>query len=193
MASASARRARSASELAPALVALVALTGCHDATPTNGVELVLPDGVGRRVELTPKTAFAEYVELPEVRRELRLTLANYELSCEHYVLPKNASDLLFVLTLTAPPREPLVPGTYPLEAAAAPDAGPPARVTAFAVARQGTRAFDFPSGGSIELKTFDAATSGHVSGVLGLEYPGDGTRPPAGAHGRFDARMCRGE
>jgi hypothetical protein len=172
---------------------MLLLGGCHDANPASSIDLVLPDGVGKRVELTPKTAFAEYVELPELRRELRLTLASYELSCDHYVLPQSPSDVLFVLTLTAPPRDPFEPGTYPLEAAAAPDAGPPERISAFAVARQGTRGFEFPSGGTVELKAFDPAASGHVSGVLGLEYPGDGSRPPAGAHGRFDARMCRGE
>jgi hypothetical protein len=153
---------------------------------------VLPEGVGRRVELAPRSAFAEYVELPELRRELRITLASYELGCERYV-PPGANDLLFVLTITTPEKEPIGPGTVPFGGAPSPDAGVLTRKTAFAVARQGERGFDFPSGGTVELANVDLSASGRVNGVLALEFPGDGTRPAAGAHGKFEARMCRGE
>jgi hypothetical protein len=190
MAPAAPRSTRSTRELIFGL-ALV-LLACHDDNAASTVDLLVPDGVGRRVEFVPKTAFAEYVELPELRRELRITLANYTLSCDRYV-PPGPKDVLFVLTLTSPAAEPFHPGTYPLETADAPDAGATTKAKGFAVARQAERGFDFPSGGMVELRAIDSAPGGLVSGVLALEYPGDGTRPPAGAHGKFDAHLCRGE
>ena len=189
MALAAPRRARPARELT--LLALL-LLGCRAETSGSSVDLLLPDGVGRRVEFVPKTAFAEYLELPGLRRELRVTLASYELSCDHYVAP-GPTEVLFVLTLRSPAAEPFQVASYPLEGAEPPDAGPRAKGTAFAVARQGERGFDFPNGGAVELRSFDPTPSGHVSGMLALEFPGDGSRPAAGAHGKFDARMCRGD
>jgi hypothetical protein len=201
MAVATARRARPR-ELAPnpkraarlnaVVLAAALLAGCRGGGSGANVDLVLPEGVGTRVELTPRAAFAEYVELPELRRELRITLANYELGCERYV-PPGPNELLFVLTIATPEKEPVGVGTIPFGGAPAPDAGVLGRKTAFAVARQGDRGFDFPSGGTVELSSVDLSASGRVSGALGLEFPGDGTRPAAGAHGKFEARMCRGE
>jgi hypothetical protein len=188
-------RSRATSELVfltAAFVASLALTGCRADASGSSLDLVLPEGVGRRVELAPRSAFAEYVELPELRRELRVTLASYPLSCDRYVAPGPA-ELLFVLTLTSPAKEPFAPGPISFGSAPPSDAGPPERVGAFAVARQGEHGFDFPSGGTVELRQVDVSVSGHVQGVLALEFPGDGSRPAAGAHGKFDARMCRGD
>jgi len=204
MASASARCARSARELAlerpfqgsiirPAALGLVAaflVAACRGQQTTSSVDLVLPEGVGRRVELAPKAAFAEYVELPELRHELRVTLASYETSCRSYV-PPGPTDALFVVTVVWPPAEPPHPGIYALEVARKPDAGAPIRSGAYAVARQGDHGFDFPPGGSIDLRAVDLSPAGRVSGVLALEFPGDGNRPAAGAHGKFEARMCQ--
>jgi hypothetical protein len=192
MALAASGRARSTRELT--LVTFLALVplACRGQAASSNVDLLLPDGVGRRVELVPKTAFAEYVELPELRHELRITLASYALSCDRYVAP-GPDDLLLTVTLDAPASEPLHPGTYPLEGADPPDAGATARLKAFAVARQGERGFDFPNGGNVELRSVDLGPAGQVSGVLALEFPGDGTRSAAGAHGKFEAHLCRGE
>ena len=170
---------------------LLAQSGCRGESASASVDLVLPEGVGRRVELVPRAAFAEYVELPELRRELRITLASYPLACDQYVAP-GPSELLFVLTLSSPPRTAFAPGSVPFGTAPANDAGAVERVGAFAVARQGDRGFDFPSGGTVELRSVDLAPTGSVSGVLSLEFPGDGSRPASGAHGKFDARMCHG-
>jgi hypothetical protein len=169
------------------------LFACRGENAESGLDLLIPDGVGRRVALAPKTAFAEYVELPELRRELRLTFASYSLSCDHYVPPPGPDDVLFVLTLASPPAEPFHAGSYPLDSADLPDAGPTTRAKGFAVVRQGGRGFDFPSGGAVELRSVEFTPGGLVSGVLALEFPGDGTRPPAGAHGKFEAHLCRGE
>ena len=171
---------------------MVTLGGCRGDGGGPNLDLVLPEGVGRRVELVPRSAFAEYVELPELRRELRITLASYELGCDRYV-PPGPNDLLFVLTIATPEKEPIAAGTVPFGGAPAADAGVLTRKTAFAVARQGEHGFDFPSGGTVELSNVDLTASGRVNGVLALEFPGDGTRPAAGAHGKFEARMCRGE
>lgn len=177
---------------ASVVLGTAALGGCRGDGGGPSLDLVLPEGVGRRVELAPRSAFAEYVELPELRRELRITLASYELGCDHYV-PPGPNDLLFVVTITTPEKEPIAAGTVPSGGAPAADAGVLTRKTAFAVARQGEHGFDFPSGGTVELSSVDLSASGRVSGVLALEFPGDGTRPAAGAHGKFEARMCRGE
>ena len=190
MASAAARRSRSTRRLTFACSLL--LYACRAENAGNGVDLLIPDGVGRRVEFVPKTAFAEYVELPELRRELRITLANYSLSCDHYE-PPGQSDVLFVLTLTSPAAEPFHASTYPLGTAELPDAGPVTHSKGFAVARQGGRGFDFPGGGSVELRSVEFTPGGLVSGMLALEFPGDGSRPPAGAHGKFEAHLCHGE
>ncbi len=189
MALAASGRARAARKLS--LLSLLAVA-CRGEAASSNVDLLLPDGVGRRVELVPKTAFAEYVELPELRRELRITLASYALSCDRYVAP-GPNDVLFTVTLDAPAAEPFHAGTYPLEGADAPDAGATTRAKAFAVARQGEHGFDFPNGGAVELHAIDLGPAGLVSGVLALEFPGDGTRPPAGAHGKFEAHLCHGE
>lgn len=168
------------------------IAGCRGGADGPSIDLVLPEGVGRRVELAPRSAFAEYVELPELRRELRITLASYELGCDRYA-PPGPNDLLLVVTVITPEKEPIGVGTVTSGSAPAPDAGLLTRKTVFAVARQGERGFDFPNGGGVELSSVDLSASGRVSGVLALEFPGDGTRPAAGAHGKFVARMCRGE
>jgi hypothetical protein len=191
MAPAATGRPRTARQLRGASLGFACLlAACRSEPSRTTIDLVLPDGVGRRVELVPKSAFAEYVELPELRQELRITLASYELSCHEYVAP-GPSDTLLVVTLTAPASEPLKPGAFPLEAAARADAGAVTRSTAYAVAREGARGFEFPAGGRIDLRAFDPSASGQVTGTLALEFPGDGRRPPAGARGRFEARMCQ--
>ncbi len=77
------RTARQLSAARPALVAsTLALAACRPDATSATLNLLLPEGVGRRVELVPRAAFAEYVEIPELRRELRVTLASYELSCD---------------------------------------------------------------------------------------------------------------
>jgi hypothetical protein len=177
--------------LLPAASIALALSACHGEDSGANIDLVLPEGVGRRVELKPRSAFAEYVELPELRRELRVTLASYPLSCDGYVAP-GPEDLLFVLTLVGPPRETFVPGTIPLGTVPPADGGALERTTAFAVARQGERGFDFPNGGTVELRSVELSPTGSVGGVLSLEFPGDGSRPASGAHGKFQARMCHG-
>jgi hypothetical protein len=158
------------------------------------VDLVLPEGGGRRTPFEVRSAFAEYVELGELRRELRITLASYSASCERYV-PPGPEDLLFTVTVTVPASEPLRPGSIPAISPEAndADAGKVSRPSALSVVRHGERSYVFPSGGSIELAELDLSPTGRVRGILALEFPGDGTRPAASARGKFEARICRAQ
>jgi hypothetical protein len=187
MAVALARAARSARWL----IGLAAF-GCRTQNTPSTLDLALPDGSGQRTELAPRSAFAEYVELPDLRKELRITLASYALSCEEYVAP-GPEDVALVVTITLPAADPLVPGVFASAAASLVDAGAKVtRATSFVVARRGARSFVFPPGGSIELREIDVTPTGAVRGLLAYEFPGDGVRPAAGARGKFDARMCSG-
>jgi hypothetical protein len=173
------------------LILCLALACRSDPAPAN-LDLVLPEGNGRRTSLAVRSAFAEYAELGELGRELRITLASYALSCERYVAP-GPDDLLLVVTLTLPATETLRPGSVPAlgpEAGGAPGARP-TRPSALPVVRHGERSYVFPPGGSVELTELDLSPTGRVRGVLSLEFAGDGTRPAAGARGKFDARICR--
>ena len=188
MAAAPARAARSARWL----IGLAAFACRSENTPST-LDLALPDGSGQHTELSARSAFAEYVELPDLRKELRITLASYALSCEEYVAP-GADDLSLVVTITAPAAEPLAPGVFASATPEPADAGAKVtRASSLVVARRGARSFVFPPGGSIELRELDVTPTGFVRGLLAYEFPGDGVRPAAGARGKFDARMCRGK
>jgi hypothetical protein len=188
MAVAPARAARSARWL----IGLAAIA-CRAQNTPGTLDLALPDGSGQHLELAARSAFAEYVELPDLRKELRLTLASYALSCEEYVAP-GPEDVALVVTITLPAADPLAPGVFVSSTAAFADAGAKVtRASSFVVARRGARSFVFPPGGSIELREIDVAPTGAVRGLLAYEFPGDGVRPAAGARGKFDARMCNGQ
>jgi hypothetical protein len=176
------------------LTALFALAGCRSEPPPNSVDLVLPDGSGRRTPFEVRSAFAEYVDLGELRRELRITLASYAASCERYS-PPGPRDVLLVVTVTAPPGEPLRPGSIPASSPESTegDAGKPSRPSALALARHGDASHVFPGGGSLELAEVDVSPTGRVRGILALEFPGDATRPAASARGKFEARICRAQ
>jgi hypothetical protein len=176
------------------LTLLFASMGCRNDPAPSNVDLVLPDGTGRRTPFEVRSAFAEYVELGELRRELRITLASYSASCERYVAP-GPDDLLFTVTVTAPASEPLRPGSIPGASAEASDAdaGKVSRPSALPVVRRGDRSYVFPSGGSLELAELDLSPTGRVRGILAFEFAGDGTRPAASARGKFEARLCRAQ
>jgi hypothetical protein len=185
MAVAPARVARSARWL----IGLAAFA-CRSQEAPSTLVLALPDGSGTHGELAVRSAFAEYVELPDLRKELRITLSSYALSCEEYVAP-GPEDIALVVTIIVPAADPLVPGVFTSAAASLPDAGAKlTRASSFVVARRGARSFVFPPGGSIELREIDVTPTGAVRGLLAYEFPGDGVRPAAGARGKFDARIC---
>lgn len=104
-------RVRRVPPLLSSLLALITL-GC-DKPPELGVlELTLPEDQGKRVELVVRSGFAEYVELPDLRNELRISLTSYETFCEPYQ-PPGPEDTRVTITITTPPATKPGRGTYP--------------------------------------------------------------------------------
>jgi hypothetical protein len=98
-----------------------------------------------------------------------------------------------LVTVVAPPAEPLVAGTIPFGAPDAGDGGVPlvARRHLSAVIRTSERAFVLEPGGSLELSQVELAPGGRAAGLLALEFPGDAKTPASSVRGRFDARLCQ--
>ena len=171
---------------------LAVVLSCKSQKPKDSIELVIPDGSGRTVELVPRSAFAEYVELPDSANELRVTLASHEVSCERYVAP-GPDDTTVVVTLRLPSGQKPRPGSFastpPLE-----DAGPTVgRPYAVPVVRRGERPYPLTPGGTLELTSVELGNNGSIRGALAFEFPGDGTRPASSAKGKFTARLCRSD
>ncbi|HVR21029.1 MAG TPA: hypothetical protein VMS65_15060 [Polyangiaceae bacterium] len=167
---------------------------CRGDQPKESIELVVPDGSGRTYELVPRSAFAEYVEVPDVTNELRVTFATHDVSCERYVAP-GPDDTVLVVTLRMPPNDKPRPGSFATTPPLADDAGAKAVPRAYAVPviRRKDRGYSLPPGGSMELSLVDLGRAGRVSGSLAFEFPGDATRPASSAKGKFTARLCRSE
>jgi hypothetical protein len=181
--------------LGSAAALLVALaSGCRGEKHKDTLELVVPDGTGRTLELLPRSAFAEYVEVPDAANELRVTLASHDVSCERYVKPA-PNDTVVVVTLKLPPSEKPRPGSFASTPPLSADAGSPgvARAYAVPVIRRGERGYALPPGGTLELSVVDLAKTGVVAGSLAFEFSGDASRPASSAKGKFTARMCRSE
>ena len=70
-------RVRRIPRLLSGLLAFITL-GCDKPAELGVIELTLPEDQGKRVELGVRSSFAEYVELPDRRNELRITLTSYE-------------------------------------------------------------------------------------------------------------------
>lgn len=93
------------------LVAFITL-GCEKPPALGVLELTLPEDQGKRVELVVRSAFAEYVELPDLRNELRISLTSYETFCDPYRAP-GPDDTRVTLTVSTPPSVKPAAGTYP--------------------------------------------------------------------------------
>jgi hypothetical protein len=186
---------RGRSTLGRAALALVTLAvACRADNPKSTLELVVPDGSGRTFELAPRSAFAEYVEVPDIANELRVTLASHDVSCERYVKP-GPGDTVVVVTLKLPPSEKPRPGSFASTPPLVADAGASkvGRAYAVSVIRRAERGYALPPGGTLELAQVDLGKSGVVAGSLAFEFPGDAVRPASSAKGKFRARICRSE
>jgi hypothetical protein len=141
---------------------------------------------------TVRSAFGEYVELPGLRNELRLTLASYGVSCERWVAPAEG-DAAVLVTIVLPPSARPTATAYPwtglpAEAAAgAPGAGP----YALPKALLGRRSRLFEPGGVIRLSSVELDAHGVVAGTLAFEFPGAADRPATRVDGSFEAPLCR--
>jgi len=172
---------RAARYLAAAAFAL----GCE---PSRTHDITIVDGADT-TRFATKSAFAEYVELPGLRNELRITLASYSVSCEHWSPPKDG-EFALSLTIVTPAEQRPVPGSYAWT-------GLPARdqllheAYALPKALLGAHSRLFEPGGALRLGAVSLDLHTSVIGALAFEYPGDGNRPATRIDGGFEAKICR--
>jgi hypothetical protein len=182
-------RARPLGLAALACVATSA-AACKKELPGH-VQIFAGPAASDHVEFKPRAAFAEFFELPGYRSELRLTLASYPGWCDDFVPPK-AGETSASVTVSWPDGVAPGPGSYAwLGASAHGDRARPDRAYALPTARLGRRALLLPPGGSIEIESLELKENGHVTGLLGFEFPGDAERVATSLRGSFTARICR--
>jgi hypothetical protein len=167
-------------------VALLCCVGCRSEPTSPPIQLALGVDPEDRVEFSPRSAFAEYLELPDARNELRITLASYEASCERFVPPEPAEASLTVAVVT-PSGKPPAPGGYGWNGEKAP--GP--HGYAVPSARRGGSGHVLAPGGAIELERVELDIGGRIEGRLAFEFSGDAQREATHARGAFRARVCR--
>jgi hypothetical protein len=170
-------------------IGLLAL-GCR-STREHPIELVVGNAPDQHLSFTPEASFAEYVEVPGSGSELRLTLAGYPSSCEHFKLPGPKQPLVTTVILT-PPGTTLHADVYGWDGHAAHGgtAASPERAYAIPSARIGHQSFVFPPGGSIRLSEVNLERAGKISGILAFEFAGNAEREAARISGNFEARLC---
>lgn len=144
------------------------------------------------VEFRPISSYAEYLVLPGERRELKITLASYQASCDAFVAPSER-DSSATVTIIVPGVEELNPGSY---AWAGPSAHggteqQPERPYALPTIRIGHRGLTLPAGGEIRLESVATTPDGRVRGLLDFEFPGDAEHVATSLKGSFEAKLCR--
>jgi hypothetical protein len=172
-------------------VLLLAVFGCRSERH-GSLQLVLGKSSGERpLEIELRAAFAEYVVLPELRHELRITLASYDTSCRAQVLPTD-KELVVVVTVATPPHQPPATGSFDWAGHAAHGGSPerPERAYALPLVRQGSNAYEFRPGGGIELRQLGLGEGGALAGLLNFEFTGDATHPAQAIKGSFAGRVC---
>jgi hypothetical protein len=92
-----------------AAVGAVLACACQaDAPPT--IQLRVGDLPEQQRSFTPRVALAEYLELPDTRAELRVSLADYDAPCDRFVVPAADQTYVSVLVVTPAGTAP-TPGT----------------------------------------------------------------------------------
>jgi hypothetical protein len=166
--------------------------GCR-AERHGSLQLTLGKSSGEKpIEFELRSAFAEYVVLPELRHELRITLASYETSCRDQALPREA-ELAVVVTIATPPDQPPASGSFEWAGHEAHGGSPerPERAYALPLARHGSRAYEFRPGGGVELRQLGLNEGRAFSGLLSFEFAGDAQHPAQAIKGSFAGRLCR--
>ncbi len=166
--------------------------GCR-AERHGSLQLVLgKSSVEKPIEFEVRSAFAEYVVLPELRQELRITLSSYETSCRAPALPREG-ELAVVVTVATPPDQPPAKGSFDWAGHEAHGGSPeqPQRAYAVPLVRQGKHAYEFRPGGTIELRELGLTEGSALSGLLSFEFAGDGQHPAQAIKGSFSGRLCR--
>jgi hypothetical protein len=151
--------------------------------------------VEQQFSFAPKASFAEYVELPTIGDELRVTLANYELGCEGYS-PAPDRGAQVTMTFLLPVGQHPTVGTYPWPGL--PESTNSAGVAfelkapiVMPVVRMGKTSSALLPGGSVDIQSINLERQGEVTGVMRLEQSGGDGQPPTRLFGSFTARVCR--
>ena len=174
-----------------ALALVLALGACH-SHGSAPVYLVAGPEPSDHVEFRPVASYAEYLVQPNKRRELRITLASYQASCDSFVEPSE-HDTSATITVIAPLETELGPGTYAWAGHAAHGGTEeqPEQPYALPTVRLGHRGFVLPEGGEIQLEAVTTTQDGRVRGLLAFEFPGDAEHPATSLKGSFEAKLCR--
>jgi hypothetical protein len=176
---------------APGLALSLTALGCR-ARGASPVYIVAGPEPSDHVEFRPLSSYAEYLVLPGERRELKITLASYQASCDSFVVPTE-HDSSATITVSVPVATDLTPGTYAW-------AGPlahggteqqPERPYALPTVRLGHRGLTLPAGGEIQLESVATTPDGRVRGLLDFEFPGDAEHVATSLKGSFEAKLCR--
>ncbi|HYQ30760.1 MAG TPA: hypothetical protein VER04_26190 [Polyangiaceae bacterium] len=165
--------------------------GCR-ARGTSPVYIVAGPAPSEHVEFRPRSSYAEYLLLPGQRRELKITLASYETSCDSFVAPSER-DASATITVITPAEGELSAGSYAWAGQLA-DGGTeqqPERAYALPTIRLGHRGLTLPAGGEIRLESVATTQDGRVRGLLDFEFPGDGEHVATSLKGSFEAKLCR--
>lgn len=161
------------------------ILGC-EASHVHDLSIV--DGVDT-IHFATTSAFAEYVELPGAHNELRITLASYPLSCEHWEPPKEGQYALSITVVTPATQKP-APASYPWTGLP-PHEQPVQEPYAMPKVLLGGHSRLFEPGGALRLSAVPLDLHAWVVGALAFEYPGDGNRPATRVDGGFEAKICR--
>lgn len=146
----------------------------------------------QHVEFRPLSSYAEYLVLPGQRRELKITLASYQASCDSFVAP-GEHDSSATVTVIVPAETELSSGSYAWAGPFA-DAGTeqqPERPYALPTIRLGHRGLTLPAGGEIQLESVTTTQDGRVRGILNFEFSGDAEHVATSLKGSFEAKLCR--
>jgi hypothetical protein len=172
------------------LVALLT-AACHGESH-SAIQLQVGNASAERRSFVPRSALAEYLELPKARSELRLIFADYEASCERFVPPTDEQTFVSVLVVAPAGQEPTT-GTYPWggHQAHGGTATRPKRPFAMPKAQLGARSYLFPPGGAARLAKVSLAQDGYVQGSLCFEFSGNARQQATRLQGEFRARVCR--
>jgi hypothetical protein len=166
--------------------ALLVVQGCRSDPPPPPIQLAFGVDPEDRAEFTPRSAIAEYLELPGAKNELRITLASYEASCDRFVPPEKGEASLTVVVVTPSGAQP-AKGSYGWNGETAPTPQGYAAPTA----RRGGSSHLFSPGGALELERVELDVGGRVEGRLAFEFSGNAEREATHARGAFRARVCR--
>jgi hypothetical protein len=139
---------------------------------------------------TPRSAVAEYVEVPDARQELKVTLASGEAACDRFVALQAGETAVSVVLVTPPGSKPAA-GVFPAAPGASDTKGSITSAYVVPKAFVGQESRVLGPGGGMRLTQVQLVPGGVVEGVLAFENAGSATAPATRLNGAFRARFCR--